>query len=49
MGLKIRKLLNVLKDSIGDIKDKEIQIQYQYFLSEKNLKELKEDLERREL
>jgi hypothetical protein len=42
MTLETKEVLNMLKQSIGNLKDKNTQ--YQRFLSEKNLEELEKEL-----
>jgi len=43
MTLETKEVLNMLKQSVSNLKDKDIQ--FQRFLSEQNLKELKKELE----
>jgi len=44
MALKTQEVINALKNSVDNIKNKEVKIQYQRFLSDKNLKELEKEL-----
>ena len=43
MALETKEVLNILKQSVSNLKDRDIE--YQRFLSDKNLKELEKELE----